>query len=58
MTVLKKGPKILKLTEQQLDDLASAVSFTLRDYPKEGAKNFLAALTRLNKKIWKEIRGY
>ena len=49
--------KTIKLTEQELDDLASCINFTLKDYPKEGSTNFLRALKRLKKRIWKVIRS-
>lgn len=46
----------LELTEQQLDDLASSLSYTLEKYPKGGAIFFLKSLSIINDKIWKEIR--
>ena len=46
----------LKLTQQQLDDLASAVGYTITYYPKEGSTNFRRSLKTIDKKIWKAIR--
>lgn len=40
-------------TEEEFDDILSAISFTLSDYPQKGSKNFLAALKKLYKKMWK-----
>lgn len=45
----------VELTEQQMNDLLSAVSFTLRKHPKD-SPNFLKALERVNKKLWKSYR--
>jgi hypothetical protein len=41
-------------TEEEYDDLLSAISFTLSDYPQKGAKEFLAALKKLYKKMWRK----
>lgn len=50
----------LKLTRDELDDLASAVSFTLSEYErvrKDRAPSFKRGLKAVNVKIWKAIRS-
>lgn len=52
--------KTLSLTEDELDVLASAVSFTLREWErvtKDNAPKFKRALRSLDDKIWKAIRS-
>lgn len=51
-----KLKKSIELTDQQFDDLVSAVDFTKEKYPKKGAEDFLASLSRIEKKLWKVIR--
>lgn len=55
--MMKKKIK-LELTEQQFEDLQSAVSFTVRKYPKVGSEQFRAALERMEKKLWAALRKH
>lgn len=46
----------LDLTEEDFNDIHSALGFTADKYPAAGAKNFKANLKKLDKKFWKFIR--
>ena len=47
-----KKLKTIKLTDQELEDLCSAVMQTIRT--EKDAPNYVKALKRLFKKLWKE----
>lgn len=46
----------INITNRQLDDLISCVHYTLDNFPKEGATNFLSSIETIKKKLWKELR--
>jgi hypothetical protein len=48
----------VELSYEQLDDMLSALSYTLDSYPKrrEKSANFLAGLASLSSKLWKVYR--
>lgn len=46
----------IELSEEDFNDLHSAIGFTAKNYPPKGAKNFKASLKKLDKKFWKFIR--
>lgn len=45
--------KVKKLSDQKFDDLKSAVSFTIANYPAKGSENFRASLKVLLKDLWR-----
>ena len=49
--------KIIKLTDEQLDDLISCVHFTLDNFNEKGATAFLKSVERIKAKLWKLIRS-
>ena len=48
-----KPKNVVELSDQQVEDLLSAVNHTRTGYPKDGAEEFIASLGRIEKKLWK-----
>lgn len=48
--------KTVELTDNELNDIASCIEFTLRKYPDEGAKYFKRDLDKIKRKVWIKIR--
>ena len=49
--------KIIKLTDEQFDDLISCIHFTLINYDKKGASEFMKSARKIKVKLWKLIRS-
>lgn len=48
---------ILPFQRQELDDLLSCLTYTQRTYPRKGAKNFIADLKKIERKLWRIVRN-
>ena len=44
---------LLEVTEEEFSDIQSAIGFTIKEFPKKGARNFMSCLKKLNKRFWK-----
>lgn len=58
---MKRKPPVRKriaLTEQETEDLASAVSIALESKKHKDSPNFQRALKRLDKKVWDVCRSF
>lgn len=53
----KRPSQILKLREQECEDLLSALSFFIREFPQH-APQTRKAMGMLEKKLWKVIRSF
>lgn len=40
------------LSEEDFDDIQSAIAFTIGKYPKKGATHFIKSLRKIDKKLW------
>jgi len=48
----------LNFDRQEINDLLSAISFFLKEYPKKGSKQTRKAMELLSKKLWKELKKF